>query len=80
MAELDPMARIELQLTCPACEHQWGELFDIASYLWTELKDHAIRLLHDTHTLARAYGWSEAEILSMTSRRRQVYLDLVVGA
>lgn len=80
MAELDPMAQIEMELTCPACAHQWAEPFDIASYLWTEVGDRALRLLRETHTLARAYGWREADILAMNPRRRRVYLDLVMGA
>lgn len=80
MAELDPMAQIEMQLACPACGHQWAEPFDIASYLWTELSDRALRLLRETHTLARAYGWSESDILAMDPRRRRVYLELLMGA
>jgi hypothetical protein len=80
MAEIDPTSRIELALSCPGCEHQWSDFFDIASYLWTELSDHAVRLLRETHTLARAYGWREADILALSPRRRQVYLDLVMGA
>lgn len=80
MAELDPMAQIEMQLACPACSHQWAEPFDIASYLWAEVGDRSLRLLRETHTLARAYGWSEADILAMNPRRRRVYLDLLMGA
>ena len=36
----------------------------------------ATRLLGEVHTLARAYHWREAEILAMSSRRRQAYLEL----
>jgi hypothetical protein len=79
MAEADPMVRVELELSCPACEHRWTSVFDIASFLWTEVRDYALRLLRETHTLARAYGWSEADILGMTPQRRQIYLDLVMG-
>lgn len=79
MAEIDPAAGIELDLTCPGCDHHWTGFFDIASYLWTELNDYAARLLRETHTLARAYSWNEADILALSPRRRQVYLDLVMG-
>ena len=34
-------------------------------------------LLYEVGTLARAYHWSEAEVLAMTARRREAYLDLV---
>lgn len=80
MAEMDPIARIELDLTCPACEHRWTGFFDIASYLWTELNDYVLRLFRETHTLARAYGWRESDILGMTPRRRQIYLEMVLGS
>ncbi len=80
MAEMDPASRIELELICPACEHRWRDLFDIASYFWTELSDLVVRVLRETHLLARAYGWREADIFALSPRRRQVYLDLVLGA
>jgi hypothetical protein len=79
LAQADPMARIEMRLACPRCEHEWSAFFDIASFLWTELNDWVRRLFCETHTLARAYGWSEAEILGMSPQRRQVYLDLIAG-
>lgn len=76
MRELDPQAEVELVLTCPACEHRWRDLFDIAAYFWSEIEALAIRLLHEVHVLARAYAWSEADILAMTPRRRRFYLDM----
>jgi hypothetical protein len=77
MRALDPQAEVELALTCPSCGHRWSELFDIASYFWTEIEAMAVRLLQDVHVLARAYAWSEADILAMTPRRRRFYLDMV---
>ena len=35
------------------------------------------RMLLDIHALARAYGWSESDILALPPRRRQAYLELV---
>ncbi len=77
MAQCDPQAEILLNLNCPACEHSWQLLFDIVSFFWTELTARAKRLLQEVHTLARFYGWREADILSMTGVRRQMYLDLI---
>jgi hypothetical protein len=51
--------------------------FDIAAYLWQEVDARARRALRDTHTLARAYGWREADILAMSDFRRQQYLEMV---
>lgn len=72
----DPQAEILLSLDCPDCAHQWPILFDIASFFWTEISAEAKRLLHEVHTLARAYGWLEKDILSMSAGRRQVYLEM----
>lgn len=77
MAEADPLADIQLALTCPACRHQWRANFDIVSFLWTEIEAWAWRALTDVHTLARAYGWSERAILSLSPARRQFYLEMV---
>jgi hypothetical protein len=74
---LDPRARIELELGCAGCGHGWAAVFDIAGFLWAELDAWAARTLRDVHTLARAYGWREADILAMSPRRRQAYLELV---
>jgi hypothetical protein len=78
MAECDPQAEILLNLTCPACNHYWQILFDIVAFFWSEISVQAKRLLHEVHTLARFYGWREADILAMSAVRRQFYLDLAV--
>jgi hypothetical protein len=77
MSEADPCLDITIDLTCPACSGIWEMIVDIAEFLWTEIVTEARRILRDVHTLARAYGWSEREILEMTPRRRQSYLELV---
>ncbi|MBE9199616.1 MULTISPECIES: phage baseplate protein [unclassified Nodularia (in: cyanobacteria)] len=76
MAECDPQAEILLNLTCPACNHHWQILFDIVAFFWSEISVQAKRLLREVHTLARFYGWREADILAMSAVRRQFYLDL----
>jgi hypothetical protein len=77
MRKADPQAQIELAMTCPACGHDWIALFDIAAFLWHEVHAWAQRTLRDVDALARAYGWREADILAMSARRRQRYLDMV---
>jgi hypothetical protein len=47
--ESDPMAEIRIRLTCPACSHDWDVLFDITSFLWTEINDWAVRMLQTVH-------------------------------
>lgn len=75
MAAADPQADLQLAFHCPDCEHDWEPAFDIARFLWQELHAWALRLLRDVDTLARHYHWSEADILAMTPRRRQAYLE-----
>lgn len=76
MAELDPLGDAELSLRCELCEMSFARPLDPAAFLWQETSLHARRLLAHVAALARAYGWSEADILAMSSVRRQVYLDL----
>jgi len=76
MGELDPQAEITLDLLCPACAHRWHETLDIADFFWRELAAQSRQLLHDVDLLARTYGWSESEILSLSPARRQAYLEL----
>ncbi len=77
MAQADPQANVQLALTCPNCNHAWQATFDIVSYFWTEINAWAIRILREVHTLARAYGWREADILALSPQRRQIYLNMV---
>lgn len=77
MAMADPLGDIRLDLGCPECGTTWKSAFDIGAYLWRELDVWARRLLRDVHCLASAFGWSERDILAMSSGRRQMYLDLM---
>jgi len=73
----DPLANIELALSCPACGHRWQALLDLPAYVWSELDAWARRILREVHHLASAYGWSERDILNMRPWRRQVYLEMI---
>ena len=77
MARLDSQADVRLSLACPACGWKWAEPFDIGAYFWEELQRWALRLLAEVHNLAMVYGWREADILAMSPRRRQIYLQMI---
>lgn len=77
METADPQANIQLNVSCPACGSSYAQTLDIVSFFWSELSSWAAHLLYDVHRLASAYGWSERDILSMSSRRRRFYLDLI---
>ncbi len=71
----DPQAEVELRLTCARCGHGWSSYLDICHFFWTETAAQSERLLGEVHTLARAYGWPQSEILAMSPARRQAYLE-----
>jgi hypothetical protein len=77
MSECEPAAEVLFNMSCPSCDKSWQEPFDVASFLWSEVAAHARRLLREVHILARAYGWEEREILSMSDARRECYLEMV---
>jgi hypothetical protein len=76
MAERDPLADIRFELDCPACGKHWQAPFDILAFFWEEINAEARRLAGQVDLLARAYGWREGDILAMSARRRQMYVDL----
>jgi hypothetical protein len=39
----------------------------------------ARRILQQVDALARVYGWNEAEILSLSQKRRQRYLEFIAS-
>lgn len=79
LAEADPFAEVALSLTCESCGGTWEAVLDIAEFVWRELRDWGRRRLWEVHTLARAYGWRERDVLAMAPRRRQVYLEWVAN-
>ena len=76
MAQADPQADLQLAFRCPDCGHEWQPLFDVACFLWQELHAWALHMLREVDTLAQAYHWAEADILALSPRRRQAYLEL----
>lgn len=79
LAELDPQTDVQLALSCPDCTHTWEAPFDIIAFVWSEIDTWAQRTIQEVHLLASRYGWSERDILGMSARRRQRYLQMVTG-
>lgn len=77
MADADPQAELRLALDCPACGESFSALLDAGNYLLAELSGRVRQVFREIHTLARAYGWREADLLAMTPRRRARYLELI---
>jgi hypothetical protein len=77
MAVADPQAEMTMAMRCPSCGREWQEPLDVGSYFWTELEARVRQLLRTLHVLASAYGWSEAEILALSERRRALYREMI---
>jgi hypothetical protein len=78
-AQWDRRARLSggvVLLACPDCDHEWDLGIDVAEFLWRELEIQAVRLVGEVDVLARRYGWSEREILALSTTRRKLYLGL----
>lgn len=72
----DPLADIGLALQCPACQAAWTAMLDPSRFLLASVDQAARRIMEEVHCLARAYGWSEAETLSLSHARRRAYIAL----
>jgi hypothetical protein len=70
-------AEMLCRVECPECGGQPVLDFDIAAFLWREVRSAAKQLLWEIHCLAAAYGWNQAEIFALTPQRRQAYLEMV---
>jgi hypothetical protein len=79
LSHVDGAADVELDVGCDACGHAWQLPFDIATYLWQELETQARHLLGDVHVLARAYGWTEGEVLALSDERRAAYVAMATS-
>jgi len=76
---LDPAAAISFAVNCPACGHSWSAPVDVADALWMELQRAAELTLTDVDALARAYGWSEDQVMGLSPVRRAAYLQLAAA-
>jgi hypothetical protein len=72
-----PRIDLELDLTCPECEHAFLLPFDTTAFFLDELRTTGTQLLREVHSLALYYHWSEEAILGLNRNRRRAYLTLL---
>lgn len=77
LSAADPAADIRLALACGACGFAWEAPFDIVPVMDRELDAWARSTLQDVAVLARAFGWTERDVLALGPARRRSYLELV---
>lgn len=76
MEQADPAGAVDLLVRCPDCGLDSTLPLDVPALVWAEIEMQASALLHDVHALATSYGWTEADVLDMSPRRRALYLAL----
>lgn len=76
---LNEGTEIRLTLQCPTCSGTEQVDLDVGRFVWMEVRHAALMLLREVHQLAAAYGWSESEILAMSSVRRSMYLGIAIA-
>jgi hypothetical protein len=77
MAALGPTLDTDVDTVCPHCTNAQKVRFAIDRYLLRSLANERRFLLHETHRIARAYGWSHQEIMSLQRRDRHEYVRLI---
>ncbi|HLQ51100.1 MAG TPA: hypothetical protein VK129_06345 [Terriglobales bacterium] len=77
MAELDPQAEVLLDLTCPECNAGFVVPFDAGDYVCREFAVQEREFYREVHALSFHYHWNEDAVLSLSRRKRRIYLDLL---
>jgi len=76
MQKMAPSLFDELDCSCHECGEPVPIAFDPVSYVLEELARRAAHVYEEVHLLARAYHWSEQEILALSHQRRARYAEL----
>lgn len=74
LLKADPGLKVELRLECAVCGTVQVQPLDAAGFAWARLEQAARRAASEIAQLARAFGWSEAELTAMTPQRRAIWL------
>lgn len=75
--ELAGPAGAAVATPCPGCGREIRALIDIGELLWEQAAAAARALLTDVVELARAFGWSERDVLALSPARRAAYRALL---
>lgn len=78
LLDCDPLAELRLAVACPECGHESVSEFDAFQFLRAVSAGRG-SVFADVDRLARAYHWSEADILALPLARRRLYLSLLDG-
>lgn len=73
----DQLGAFRLTVSCPYCEELHPYELDLSELLLGRVRQRQAQLVEEIHTMARAYHWTEGEILSIPRERRARYLALL---
>jgi len=73
MDALTPDCADSVETACPDCEAKIRARIDPVTYAFPN----EAGVLQDVHTLGQHYKWSEREILSLPTRRRRRYVEMI---
>jgi len=79
MAHLAPVLDLDVDTSCPACGRRQGVRFSMEAFLLRALAAERRYLTREVHRLARAYGWSLDDILSLSRDDRRTLVRHVEG-
>lgn len=74
LAEHDPLGALQADAECPECAGPNATDIDLEALLLAGFARRQRRLLDEVATLARAFHWTEAQILALPAWRRAHYL------
>lgn len=77
LERIAPLLDLELDAACPECGHVHAVRFDMQRFLLGRLLAESQQRTAEIHRLARGYGWSLSEILSLPRARRREHVDLI---
>ncbi len=77
MERVAPRVDLDMDVTCPECNHGFVQPFDFSRLFFAEVKLRREQLYREVHVLALHYHWPESEILALTRAKRRTYLELV---
>jgi hypothetical protein len=80
MAAMAPLVSRCLPGACPACKADVLVAFHVASVVVSEWRRAAATAHEEIDLIARAYHWSEAEILALPQPRRRTYAEHIRSA
>ena len=77
LEEIDPIADVILDLSCPECHHAFKVPFIVEDFIFHEISARQQQFEQEVHWIAFNYHWSENAILSLPIKKRKRYVELI---